>query len=273
MRLLLAQLAPRRGDLEANLARVRAVVQTTPVDLAIFPELFLSGYRVGDRIHGLALRDGDATLASLRGLAHDSRATIVVGAPFVSPERPGELHNAAVAVRPDGEVHIQVKRFLPTFGPFEEGVHFTPTDESSPLPLAAHAIGVEICYDVFFPEVARALAIAGAEMLVNISASPVTSALLFQRLLPARAIENSLPVVYVNRVGVEDGFVFAGGSGAWDARGEPLPPDPVPLADLSAEERLLRVDIDLTEPARWRPFRPVLRDVTSRPGRAPVPPA
>jgi predicted amidohydrolase len=267
MRLLLAQLAPRRGDLAANLERLRAAVGVTPVDLAIFPELFLSGYRVGDQVHRLALRDGDATIAALRGLARESRATIVVGAPFVSPERPGELHNAAVAVRPDGEVYTQVKRFLPTFGPFEEGVHFTPTEESTPLPLAAHSVGIEICYDVFFPEVARGLAVDGAEMLLNISASPVTSAPLFQRLLPARAIENSFPVVYVNRVGVEDGFVFAGGSGAWDARGEPLPASPVSLPDLAPEERLLRVDVDTTEAARWRPFRPVLRDVTTRPAR------
>jgi predicted amidohydrolase len=266
MRLLLAQLAPRTGDVGANLDRIRSVATVEPVDLAIFPELFLSGYRVGDRIHRLALREGDAATASLRAIARESRATIVVGTALASSEREGEVQNAVLAVRPDGEIHTQVKRYLPNFGPFEEGAHFTAADESRPVDVAARRVGLEICYDTFFPEVSRALALGGAELLVVVSASPVTSAAMFAKLLPARAIENSLPVVFVNRVGVEDGVVFAGGSGAWDSRGEPLPLARVALAGAAPEESLLRVDIDPAESARWRPFRPVLRDVAARPG-------
>ncbi|MGI0071079.1 MAG: carbon-nitrogen hydrolase family protein [Thermoplasmata archaeon] len=269
MRLTLAQLAPRPGDVAANLGRLRAAVEAAPADLAIFPELYLSGYRVGDRIHRLALRDGDAPTAALRAIARESRATIVVGAPLASTERPGEVHNAAIAVRPDGEVHVQIKRYLPTFGPFEEGAHFTAADESRPVPVAARSVGLEVCYDTFFPEVSRDLALAGAELLVVVSASPVTSATLFARLLPARAIENGCPVVYVNRVGVEDGVVFGGGSGAWDARGEPIAASPVEMTGLAKEEAVLRVEIDPLESARWRPFRPVLRDVAGRPRAAP----
>jgi predicted amidohydrolase len=268
MRLLLAQLAPRPGDVNANIERIRSAVAAAPADLAIFPELFLSGYRVGDRIHRLALQEGDAPTAALRAIARESRATIVVGTALASTERHGELHNAAIAVRPDGEIHTQVKRYLPTFGPFEEGAHFTASDESRPVPVAARSVGLEICYDAFFPEVSRTLALAGAEVLVVISASPVTSGRLFGHLLPARAIENGFPVVYVNRVGVEDGIIFGGGSGAWDARGETIEPTSVAAPDLAAEERLLQVEIDPLESARWRPFRPVLRDVAARPGTA-----
>ena len=268
MRILLGQLAPRPGDVVANLERLRAAVAAAPSDLAVFPELYLSGYRIGDRVHGLALREGDAPTAALRAIARESRATIVVGTPIVSTDRHGEVHNAAIAVRPDGEIHTQVKRYLPTFGPFEEGAHFTPTDESRPVPVAARSVGLEICYDVFFPEVSRTLALAGAELLVVISASPVTSSRLFGKLLPARAIENGFPVVFSNRVGVEDGVVFGGGSGAWDARGEPIPTTAVPGPDLAVEEQLLQVEVDLLEAARWRPFRPVLRDIAARPGTA-----
>jgi 5-aminopentanamidase len=268
MRLLLAQLAPRPGDVAANVERIRDAVAAAPSDLAIFPELFLSGYRIGDRIHRLALREGDAPSAALRAIARESRASLIVGAPFASSERAGEVQNVALAIRPDGEIHTQVKRYLPTFGPFEEGAHFTASDESRPVPIAARSLGLQICYDTFFPEVSRALALRGAELLIVISASPVTSGAAFARLLPARAIENGFPVVYVNRVGVEDGVIFAGGSGAWDARGEPLPATEVPLPGSAAEERLLRVDVDLSDPARYRPFRPVLRDVAARPGSA-----
>jgi len=268
MRILIAQLAPVPGDVGRNTDRVGAAVRATRCDLAVFPELFLSGYRVGDRFHRLALKEGDRTLTSLREVARDSGTTLVLGAPLAATDRAGEVHNAALAVLPGGELRVQVKRYLPTFGPFEEGVPFTPTDTSLPVRLAGASVGLEICYDVFFPEVSRQLALGGAEFLVVISAAPVTSRRLFERLLPARAIENGMPVVYVNRVGVEDGVVFGGGSGAWDPRGEPVATTPVAFSPAAPEESLALVDVDPKEAARWRPFRPVLRDVAGRPGVA-----
>ncbi len=269
MRIALAQLAPVPGDVERNSARVGEVVRAARAEVAVFPELFLSGYRVGDRFHRLALADGDRTTEGLREVARTNRTTVVVGSPLASGERKGEIYNAALAFLPSEELFVQVKRYLPTFGPFEEGVQFTPTDASRPVLVGAVSVGLEVCYDTFFPEVSRQLALAGAEVLIVISASPVTSRRLFERLLPARAIENAVPVVYVNRVGVEDGIVFGGGSGAWDARGEPLPLSTVPFPSLGNEESLSVVEIDPSESARWRPFRPVLRDVASRPGASP----
>jgi len=266
MRLLLAQLAPAPGDLHRNIERISAAIEAAPSDLAVFPELFLSGYRVGDRMHRLALREGDPAVAALREVARRSGTTLVFGAPLASRQRAGEVHNAAIAIPPTGELRVQVKRYLPTFGPFEEGVPFTPTDQSEPLPLVGTTVGLEVCYDVFFPEVSRQLALGGAELLVAISAAPVTSRRLFDRVLPARAIENAMPIVYVNRVGVEDGIVFGGGSGAWNPRGEPIPATPVSFAPASPEEALSLVEIDPSEAAHWRPFRPVLRDVAGRPG-------
>jgi len=268
MRILLAQLAPVPGDLARNADRLSSAVKAARCELAVFPELFLSGYRIGDRFHRLALHEGDPALEALRELARTTRTALVVGAPVASRERAGEVHNAALAVAPEGELGAQAKRYLPTFGPFEEGVPFTPADRSVPLPLGGASVGLEVCYDAFFPEVSRDLALGGAALLVNISAAPVTSRRLFERVLAARAIENALPVVYVNRVGVEDGIVFGGGSQAWDPRGEPIPTEPVPFAPAAPEESLSLVEIDLAEAARWRPFRPVLRDVAGRPGTA-----
>ncbi len=271
MRLALAQLAPVPGDLGRNVARAEEVVRAARADVAVFPELYLSGYRIGDRFHRLALVEGDPTTEALRALSRETGTTVVVGAPLASTERKGEIHNAALAFLPTEEMFVQVKRYLPTFGPFEEGVLFTATDSSRPVTVGSHSVGLEVCYDTFFPEVSRQLALAGAELLVVLSASPVTSRRLFERLLPARAIENAVPVVYVNRVGVEDGVVFGGGSGAWDARGEALSTAPVAVPELGPEEAVTAVEIDPGESARWRPFRPVLRDVASRPGV--VPPA
>ncbi len=264
-RFLLAQLAPIPGEPAANLDRLGTLLRGHSVDAAIAPELFLSGYRIGDRFHGVAVRRGDAVWTALTGLASDLGMTLVVGAPLASPERSGELQNAALVVAPSGKVAVQAKRYLPTFGPFEEGVPFSLTARSRPCEVGGHRAGVAICYDTFFPEVFRGLALGGADAFLVLSASPVPSGPLFARLLPARAIENGVPIVYVNRVGVEDGIVFGGGSGAWDPRGEALVAEELPDPRLAPEERLLRVDIDLDEPARWRPFRPVLRDVAQRP--------
>ncbi len=264
MRLALAELAPRPGELAENLSRVATVASAANADVTVFPELFLSGYRVGDRFRHLAIRPGDAASGELARIARDTRTTLVVGAPVAAAERPGELYNAAIVVRPDGTTFAQRKRYLPTFGLFEEGVPFTPAAESEPTDVGGRRAGLQICYDVFFPEVSRDLALGGAELLIALSASPVTSRRLFERLLPARAIENGLSVVYVNRVGVEDGIVFGGGSGVWDPRGEPVDVRSVATPTWVAEESVVVAEVDPDASARWRPFRPVLRDLATR---------
>ncbi len=265
MRVVLAELAPERGGLDANLGRLEEVVRNERADLFAFPELYLSGYLLGDRLRTLAVRSADGTFERLGRLARERAATVVVGAPLASEARAGEVENVALVAAPDGTVRPVSKRYLPTFGPFEEGLVFTPSNASAPVLAAGRRLGIEICYDVFFPEVARELALGGAELLLNVSASPVTSRRLFDKLLPARAAENGLPMLYVNRVGVEDGLVFGGGSGAWDARGEPVDASPVPVPGLLEDERWLALELDLREAERYRPFRPVLRDVTARP--------
>jgi predicted amidohydrolase len=267
MRVLLAQLAPRRGDLTANFDRLQKVVRAHPSDLYVFPELFLFGYAPGDRVHRLALFGGDPTSTALVDLAVERKAGVLVGAPWRSAERPGEIHNAALMASPDGTIQVQIKRYLPNFGPFEEATIFTPTETSVPLTLGKDRLGVQICYDAYFPEVSRELALQAASLLVVLSAAPVTSRGLFEKVLPARAVENACPLVYVNRVGVEDGIVFGGGSRAWDSRGEPLSSESLSLAGTSPEERLDRVEMDLEDVPRWRPFRPVLRDVARTPSR------
>jgi predicted amidohydrolase len=259
MDVLLAELAPVPGDVPANVARAVEVVRAAPASLVVFPELFLSGYRIGDRFHGLALGPHDARLAPLRDAVRETGRGVVVGAP-VQGTRRGELANAVLLLSPDGGEFAQVKRFLPTYGPFDEGRLFSSTDESRTAPWGRERLGLSICYDAFFPEVYRALALDGATAFVCVSAAPVTSRRLFEKVLPARAVENAAPLVYVNRVGVEDGIVFGGGSRGYDARGEPLAETPFEDLRLGDGERLVRVTVDLTEPARWRPFRPVLRD-------------
>jgi predicted amidohydrolase len=268
MRVTLAELAPVRLEPAANLRTIDRVVGAGPADLVVFPELFLTGYTMGDEVHALALGEGHPLVEGLAAVARRHQRAFVVGAPWRGTGREGECWNAALLVAPDAPVRVQAKRFLPTFGPFEEGRSFAPGGASEALALGPARIGFQICYDAFFPEVSRSLAEGGATLLVALSAAPVTSRRLFDKVLPARAIENTLPVVYVNRVGVEDGLVFGGGSIALDARGEAISGEPLPLGGLGPDERVESVEVDLAEAGRWRPFRPVLRDLAAaaRPG-------
>ena len=259
MRILLAELAPARGRPAENIGRVERLTAAGRADLVVFPELFVSGYRIGDRAHQLALASGSPELQRLSQAARAGATAIAIGAPRRRAGPAGEIENAALLFRPDGTISAQAKRYLPTYGPFEEGKVYSPTPTSRPVSLGGVAIGMAICYDAFFPEVFRDLAAAGAELFVVISAAPVTSRRLFDKVLPARAVENATPLIYVNRVGVEDGLVFGGGSVALDVRGEPLAEETV-AAELAEGERVVRVEVDTAEAARWRPFRPVLRD-------------
>lgn len=270
MRIVLAELAPVPREPTRNLERIEQVTRASAADLVVFPELFLSGYRIGDAFHRLALPRSALGSSEVARVAREAGRAILFGAPLRSEARPGEVENAAVLARADGSVAVQVKRYLPTYGPFEEGSLFTPTDVSVPAALGGASVGLEICYDAFFPEVSRELALAGAVILVVLSAAPVTSRRLFEKVLPARAVENALPLVYVNRVGVEDGTVFGGGSAVWDARGELVPLASVSVDGLHEGESVQAAEVDLTDAPRWRPFRPVLRDRATRPA-APAP--
>ncbi len=264
LRLTLVEAAPVRGDLAENLRRVQAILRDGPeADLVVFPELFLSGYRVGDRLSRMALGPTSPELEGLSTSVREKGCWLLLGAPWAPAERPGEVLNVALVFSPEGFQGTRTKRYLPTFGPFEEGVLFSAGGRSEVLPTPWGRWGVEICYDTFFPEVSRDLARGGAVLLVVLSASPVTSRPLFERLLPARAIENGLSVAFCNRTGVEDGLVFAGGSGVWDVRGNLVGAE---VTELGPEARLLTYRLDMNEPARWRPFRPVLRDLSEPPG-------
>jgi predicted amidohydrolase len=259
LRLTLVEDAPVRGDLPQNVERVREALRAGPgADLVVFPELFLTGYRVGDRLTRLALAPSSLELKALAEAARERNCWVVVGAPWTTPDRPGEALNVALLFSPDGFQGVRAKRYLPTFGPFEEGIHLSSGGHPEPVETPWGRWGVQICYDTFFPEVSRDLSRAGAVLLIVLSASPVTSRTLFERLLPARAIENGLPVAFCNRSGVEDGLVFAGGSGVWDVRGGLVEPE---VTSLGPERRLLSYRLDPEEPVRWRPFRPVLRDL------------
>ncbi|MEK6976632.1 MAG: carbon-nitrogen hydrolase family protein [Candidatus Thermoplasmatota archaeon] len=254
-RLALHAATPRLGNVAANVAAVAKAAAADKADLVVFPEMFLSGYNIGDDAQRLALTLDDELLDPLRAAAKKSKTHIVAGGP--RKVRAGVTANSAFLIRPDGTTEAYDKRVLANYTTFQEGLFFQPGRTTPVFDLPFGKVGLSICYDLFFPEFQRRQVLNGADLLLNISASPTTSQRFFEALIPARAIENACFVAYTNLVGPQDGIVFWGGAQAWTprahrlGRSEPMKPGKV------------LVDLDWDDLTPAREFRPTLRDVRS----------
>src|SRR5438034_8801427 len=171
MRIALAQIDPTVGDLDGNRALILdrlAQAKEAGADVAVFPELAVTGYPPED----LLLRPGFIRAAerSLEQIARASRGvTLLVGTPHLDRD----LYNAC-AVCSGGELKALVtKRFLPNYGVFDEFRYFAPGGDLLLLEHADTLVGVTICQDMWQPgPPATDLSLAGAELILNISASP-----------------------------------------------------------------------------------------------------
>jgi NAD+ synthase (glutamine-hydrolysing) len=224
LRVALCQINTTVGDLDGNVERIVGALtdaEAQECDLAVFPELALTGYPPED----LLLKPGfvtDNRAALDRVAAVSGRCAAVVG--FVDAGR--DLHNAA-AVCADGAVRaVYHKRLLPNYAVFDEQRYFAPGAGDSPLVLVGGVrVGVSICEDAFSPTgPIAAQAAGGAELVVNINASPYYANRLAERerMLATRASDASCALIYVNQVGGQDELVFDGASMVFDPHGELL---------------------------------------------------
>ena len=254
MRLALAQINAVVGDLEGNRERILAALTDArgeSAELVLFPELAVTGYPPED----LLLRPAFVRAAedSLRAIAAEtSGLTALVGTPWFDRD----LFNAC-AVCSDGEVTaIYRKRFLPNYGVFDEDRYFASGRDLILLRHGEVLVGPTICEDIWQPgPPATDLALGGAELLVNLSASPyfVGKAEDREEMLVTRARDNSAYLAFCNLVGGQDELLFDGHSVVLDDEGEVLARAP------GFEEALLVVDLDPSEAIGRR-----LRDVRRR---------
>ena len=239
MRLALAQINTVVGDLDGNRERiVRRLheARQAGADLVLFPELAVTGYPPEDLLFRPEfLRQARRSLDQIAADATDIAA--LVGFPWL--ER--DLFNAC-AVCADGEVKaIYPKRFLPNYGVFDEVRYFQPGRNLLLLRIGEALIGPTVCEDIWQPgPPATDLALAGAHVIANISASPfhVGKGLEREEMLITRARDNTCWVVLVNAVGGQDELIFDGHSVVIDEEGHVVARAP------SFEEALLVVDID-----------------------------
>lgn len=214
-----AQLGPRIGDVDGNLALAgrsvrRAVARHA--DLIVFPECFVQGYALSRSVLALAEPLDGPAVAGLAGLARRSGIAIVAGLIEANPADPAKPFNSAVVVGRDGSlVGSYRKAHL-----FDREVDaFTPGDGYPVFDLAVGALGdplrlgVCICADIEFPEVARLLAIGGAELIAVPSADMEPYRAQQAANLMSRAIENNVHVALANTVDRRPNATFFGGSG------------------------------------------------------------
>lgn len=250
----LVQLQPRLGDKAHNIDIIKKAVSNTDADVVIFPEMFLTGYTLRDRLHDLAeYMDGESVRA-LDALAKESGRWLIVGMPEKDSERTGLIYNSALVVSPDNEPETYRKMILANFGPFEEDLYFARGDKMPVFETPIGRLAVTICFDIFFPEIAKVYALAGADIIVCISASPSVTREYFEKIIVARAIENTTFLAYVNLIGTEKNMTFWGGNCLIGPRGN------LKAGGKAFEEGMVNAEVDLTELEVARQFRPTLRE-------------
>ncbi len=266
----LAQIAPRLGDVDANLARHLEVIDEArkgEAALVVFPELSLTGYFLKDLVPDVALRPGCAELTALASACKDVDA--VVGCVIEGDDN--RFYNAAVYFSGGVVQHIHRKVYLPTYGLFDEARYFATGDRFRVFeaPLAAAApprpwrAGMLICEDMWHPSAAAVLARQDADMFICPSSSPARGVGKGAALGSARSYDSMTRtyaqlytgyLIHVNRVGYEDGVAFWGGSRV-------IGPDGLPLSDPAPrDEALVLQRIDLAAIRRARIANPLLRD-------------
>ena len=235
MRIALAQLNTTVGDIAGNEARVLEAYRRgveAQVELVLTPELSLTGYPPRD----LLLRESfiRANQAALERLAAAvGEVGLIVGFVGENPVRPGRpLTNAAALLHRGRVVAIRTKTLLPTYDVFDEDRYFEPASENAVIHWEGRKLGLTICEDIwndaefgvqrrYRPDPAAALVASGAQILINLSASPWQLGKEQRRsaLLRSLARRHQVPVVYCNLVGGNDELVFDGRSLAFNSAG------------------------------------------------------
>jgi len=217
----LAQVNPTVGDVRGNLALIRKsrdAAAADGADLVAFPELVLVGYPPEDLVlRPSFVRAARSAFDELVAESAQSGPALLVTLPW---DESGRLYNA-VALIAHGQHDVRFKVELPNYGVFDEKRVFAVGPPPLPFTLGPHRIGAPICEDMWFPAVPRALADAGAQLLIVPNGSPFEVDKFDQRLALARqrVSETRLPLVYVNQVGGQDELVFDGGSFVLNADG------------------------------------------------------
>jgi len=263
-RIAMVQMNPTVGDLEGNVRRITAWLREAKkakADLVAFPELAITGYPPEDLLlKPRFVADNRRALQEIvrhcRGLAavvgYVSQSDGIDPKPArssVVPAGAHELYNAAAVIADQKLITTYCKWYLPNYGVFDESRYFHPGRRLPLIRLRGTVVGVNICEDVWWPEGPTGFqAAAGAEVIVNINASPfhLGKRRVREQMLATRARENGVVLTYTNAVGGQDDLVFDGNSVILDHQGEVI------ARGKAFEEDLIVADLNMEAVARAR---------------------
>ena len=215
MTIAIAQVNPTVGAISANAARIRAIraeAATLDADLVVFGELVICGYPPEDLVLKPAFQHSvRTTVEALAAETADGGPALLIGAPW---QVDGALYNAALLLDGGEVAAVRLKHELPNYGVFDEKRVFQPGPLPGPISFRGTRLGVMICEDMWFADVAECLDESGAEMFIVLNGSPYETYKYDDRLgyAVARITEAGLPLVYVHLVGGQDELVFDGAS-------------------------------------------------------------
>ena len=254
LRLGLAQINPSVGDLKHNTEKILSFIRAaraSHVDLIAFPELTITGYPPEDLL--LKPQFVKENLDCLQDIIKGSQGIgVVVG--FAEPKP--DLYNAAAIIWDGKLAGTYHKTFLPNYGVFDEDRYFVEGREWPTFTICGVSVGVNICEDIWYPTGPIAAQVdAGAELIVNINASPFNAGKceLRHKMISTRANDHTVIVAYVNQVGGQDELVFDGGSMVYDEQGKIL------AEGKNCDEELVMLDLDIENVFRARLHAPRLR--------------
>ncbi len=208
MKILSYQGSAAPGNIEANLQTIKQTAiaaQALNVDVIVFPELFVSGYNIGNQVKALAQPvDGEITQA-LASIARTYHLAVICGFPECEENL---IFNSAIAINRDGKI-VGHHRKVFLFGDQEKAI-FTAGDKFEAFELNNVKCGMTICYDIEFPETIRDLAKQEAKIIFNPTANMQPYIEVPLTLARARALENGVVVVYTNLCGEENGLEYTG---------------------------------------------------------------
>ncbi len=254
LRIALAQVNPTVGAIEAN---ARLVIDTMDraralgADVVAFPELILTGYPPEDLVFKPAFIE-----ANLRALAHVAARSVGLTCVVGFVDKRDDIFNAAAVLHDGARVGTYHKQYLPNYGVFDENRYFQAGTSAPVFALGESLFAVNICEDIWYPRgPTTRQALAGAELIVTINASPYHAgkAHVREKMLATRAADDVVCLAFVNMVGGQDELVFDGQSFVFNERGERI------ARGRTFEEDFVVADLDLDDV-----FRARLRDSRRR---------
>lgn len=223
MKVFLAQIKPILGDIEKNLKKIVDIVKREiekGTEVIVFPELSLTGYLLEDMVYDIAITEVPEKLLQL-----SKSISIIVGAVELGEDL---YHYNTAFYLEDGEVkHRHRKVYLPTYGLFDEGRYFKEGENIRAFDTKFGRVGMLICEDIFHQSASYILGQDGAQTIFVIANSPTRLSNkgleisdIWKSVCKTTAVSNGCFVIMVNRVGVEDGVNFWGGSFAINPSGD-----------------------------------------------------